>query len=98
MSPEEVIGKFVIFELMIKDSKHIVNLEQGVTSTPEVQPVAFKATEEKKEESTSRGSRSTPPSSTKRRWFLSLRAFFKSSSKGGEGLQTPLQEGVLPMW
>jgi hypothetical protein len=37
---------------MIKDSKHIVNLEQGATSTPEVQPVAFNATEEKKEEST----------------------------------------------
>jgi hypothetical protein len=52
MSPEEVNGKFVSFELMIKDSKHIVNLEQGATSTPEVQPVAFKATEEKKEEST----------------------------------------------
>jgi hypothetical protein len=52
MSPEEVIGKFVSFELMIKDSKHIVNLEQGATSTPEVQSVAFKAIEEKKEEST----------------------------------------------
>jgi hypothetical protein len=52
MSPEEVIGKFVSFELMIKDSKHIVNLQQGTTSTPEVQPVAFKTTEEKKEEST----------------------------------------------
>jgi hypothetical protein len=52
ISPEEVIGKFVSFELMIKDSKHIVNLEHGTTSTPEVQPVAFKATEEKKEEST----------------------------------------------
>jgi hypothetical protein len=52
MSPEEEIGKFVSFELMIKDSKHIVNLEQGATSTPEVQPVVFKATEEKKEEST----------------------------------------------
>jgi hypothetical protein len=53
MSPDEVIGKFVSFELMIKDSKHIVNLEQGATSTPEVQPVAFKVPEEKKEESTS---------------------------------------------
>jgi hypothetical protein len=52
MSPEEVIGKFVSFKLMIKDSKHIVNLEQGATSTPEVQPVAFKATEEKNEEYT----------------------------------------------
>jgi hypothetical protein len=53
MSTKEVIGKFVSLELIIKDSKHIVNLEQGATSTPEVQPVAFKAAEEKKEESTS---------------------------------------------
>jgi hypothetical protein len=52
MSPEEVIGKFVSFELMIKGSKQIINLEQGGTSTSEVQPVAFKATEEKKEECT----------------------------------------------
>jgi hypothetical protein len=52
MSPEEVIDKFVRFELMIKDSKYIVNLEQGATFTPEVQPVAFKATKEKKEEPT----------------------------------------------
>jgi hypothetical protein len=50
MSPEEVIGNFVSFELMIKGSKKII--EQGTTSTPEVQPVAFKATEEKKEDST----------------------------------------------
>jgi hypothetical protein len=54
MSPEEVIGKFVSFELMIKDSKHIVNLEQGATSTPEVQPIAFKATKEEKESTSSR--------------------------------------------
>jgi hypothetical protein len=51
MSPKEAIGKFVSFELMIKGSKQII--ERGATSTPEVQPVAFKATEEKKEESTS---------------------------------------------
>jgi hypothetical protein len=51
MSLEEVIGKFVSFELMIKGSKQII--ERGATSTPEVQPIAFKATEEKKEESTS---------------------------------------------
>jgi hypothetical protein len=36
MSPEEVIGKFMSFEIMIKDFKHIVNLEQDATSTPEV--------------------------------------------------------------
>jgi hypothetical protein len=50
MSPKEVIGKFVSFELMIKGSKKII--EQGATSTPEVQPVAFKATEEEKKDST----------------------------------------------
>jgi hypothetical protein len=54
MSPKEVIGKFVSFELMIKDSKHIVNLEQCATSTPEVQSVAFKAAKEKKESTPSR--------------------------------------------
>jgi hypothetical protein len=95
MSLEEVIHNFVSFELMIKDSKHIVNLEQGATSTPDVQPVAFKVTEERKEESTPSRLPSTPPSSTMRRWLLSSRAFDKSSSKGREGLQTPFQEGVL---
>jgi hypothetical protein len=50
MSSEEVIGKFVSFELMVKDSKHIVNLEKGATSTPKVQPVAFKATVEREED------------------------------------------------
>jgi hypothetical protein len=50
MSPEEVIGKSMSFELMIKGSKKII--EQGTSSTPEAQPIAFKATEEKKEEST----------------------------------------------
>jgi hypothetical protein len=51
MSLEEVIGKFVSFELMIKGSKQII--KRGATSKLEVQPVAFKATKEKKEESTS---------------------------------------------
>jgi hypothetical protein len=37
MSPEEVIGKFVSFEVMVKD--HIVNLEQGATSTPMCNPL-----------------------------------------------------------
>jgi hypothetical protein len=50
-TPKEVIGKFVSFELMIKGSKKII--EQGASSSvPEAQPVAFKATEEKKEDST----------------------------------------------
>jgi hypothetical protein len=50
MSLEEVIGKFVSFELIIKGSKKII--EQGASIILEAQPVAFKATEEKKEDST----------------------------------------------
>jgi hypothetical protein len=49
MTPEEVIGNFVSFEYMIKGSKKINELHDP--STSEAQPVAFKATEEKKEES-----------------------------------------------
>src|SRR5688572_9693490 len=50
MTPEEVIGNFVSFEFMIKGSRKINELDGPYTS--EAQPVAFKATEEKKEEST----------------------------------------------
>ena len=89
MSPEEVIGKFVSFELMIKDSKHIVNLEQGATSTPKVQPVTFKVTEEEKKESTSIGFQSTPPSSTMRKWRSSSRVSAKSLNKGGGKITSP---------
>jgi hypothetical protein len=50
MTPEEVIGNFVSFEFMIKGSRKINELDGP--SMSEAQPVAFKATEEKKEEST----------------------------------------------
>jgi hypothetical protein len=50
MIPEEVIGNFVSFEFMIKGSRKINELDGPSTSG--AQPVAFKATEEKKEEST----------------------------------------------
>ena len=50
MTPEEVIENFVSFECMIKGSKKINELDEP--STSEAQPVAFKATEETKENST----------------------------------------------
>jgi hypothetical protein len=87
MSPEEVIGNFVSFELMIKGSKKINELDGP--STSEAQPVAFKATEEKKEESTSSRHPSTPPSSTTRRWRSSSRASVKSLSKRGGRITNP---------
>jgi hypothetical protein len=80
MSPEEVIGKFVSFELMIKGSKKII--EQGASSTPEVQPVAFNSSHQV-------DSPSTPPTSTTRRWRSSSKAFAKSSSKGGGRTTSP---------
>jgi hypothetical protein len=89
MSPEEVIGKFVSFELMIKGSKKII--EQGASSSVlEAQPVAFKATEEKKEDSTPSRVPTTPPSSTMRRWRSSSRASAKSSSKERGKITSPV--------
>jgi hypothetical protein len=99
ISPEEVIGKFVSFELMIKDSKHIVNLEQGATSTPEVQPVAFKATEEEKRESTSSRLPIDASKLDNEEMALIIKSFHQIlKQRRGEGLQTPLQKGVLQMW
>jgi hypothetical protein len=76
MSLEGVISKFVSFELMIKDSKHIVNLEQGATSTPEVQLVTFKATEERRKSLHQRvDSQSMPPSSKNEEMALIIKSF-----------------------
>jgi hypothetical protein len=80
MSSEEVIGKFVSFELMIKGSKQII--EQGGTSTPEVPPVTFKATEEKKEESTSSRLPIDASKLDNEEMALSSKASAKSSNKG----------------
>jgi hypothetical protein len=80
MSPKDVIGKFVSFELMIKGSKQIV--EQGGTSTPEVQPSLSKRQKKRKKSLHQVGSPLMPQSSTMRKWRSSSRAFAKSSSKG----------------
>jgi hypothetical protein len=99
MSPEEVIGKFVSFELMIKGSKQIVNLEQGGTSTTEVQPVAFKAMEEKKEESTSSRLPIDASKFDNEEMALIIKSFHQIlKQRRGERLQTPLQKGVLQVW
>jgi hypothetical protein len=93
MSPEEVIGKFVSFELMIKDSKHIVNLEQGATSTPEVHPVAFKATKEEKKESTPSRLPIDAFKLDNEEMRSSSRDSAKSSSKRGERAIDPAPKG-----
>jgi hypothetical protein len=88
MSLEEVIGKFVSFELMIKGSKNII--EQGVfSSVPEAQPVAFKATEEKKEDSTPSRVPIDASKLDNEEWRSSSRPFAKSSSKGGGRTTSP---------
>jgi hypothetical protein len=89
MSPEKVIGKFVSFELMIKDSKHIFNLEQGATSTPEVQPVAFKATKEKKKESTPSRLPIDASKLDNEEMALIIKSSAKSSSKEGGKTTSP---------
>jgi hypothetical protein len=97
MSPEEVIGKFVSFELMIKGSKQII--ERGTTSTPKVQPVAFKATEEKKEESTSSRLPIDASKLDNEEMTLIIKSFRQIlKQRRGERLQAPLQESLLQVW
>jgi hypothetical protein len=81
------------FELMVKDSKHIVNLEQGATSTPEPQPIVFMATEEK-EETTPR--KRFPIDASKldnEEMALIIKSFAKSSSKGEGRTTNPIPRG-----
>jgi hypothetical protein len=87
MSPKEVIGNFVSFELMIKGSKKIIELDGP--STPEAQPVAFKATKEKKEESTSSRQPIDASKLDNEEMGSSSKASAKSSSKGGGRTTNP---------
>jgi hypothetical protein len=82
---------------MIKGSKKIIELDGP--STSEAQPVAFKATEEKKEESTS----SRQPIDASKLDNEEMALIIKElppnpQATEGEGLQAPLQESVLQMW
>jgi hypothetical protein len=66
MSPEEVIGKFVSFELMIKGSKQII--EPAPPPHSRCNPSHSKQQRRRKKSLHQVGSPSTPPSSTMRRW------------------------------
>jgi hypothetical protein len=73
---------------MVKHSKHIVNLEQGASSTPEVQPIAFKATEEKNEEPTPTNRLPIDASKLDNDERLLLLRFSGNSSSKGRGRTT----------
>jgi hypothetical protein len=62
-----------------------------------VQPVAFKATEEKKEESTSSRLPIDASKLDNEEMALIIK-IFRPQAKEGERLQTPFQEGLLQVW
>jgi hypothetical protein len=76
MSLEEVLGKFLIHEMMIKDSKLIDDMAQGNITSTEPQIVSLKPTNEK--EGPSRRKPLMFSSLTMRRWPSSSRASSKS--------------------
>jgi hypothetical protein len=96
MSPKKVIGKFVSFELMIKGSKKII--EQGTTSTSEVQPVAFKATEEEKKDSTPSRIPIDASKLDNKEMALINKSFRQILKQRRGRITNPLQEGLLQMW
>jgi hypothetical protein len=70
MYPDEVFGKFVSFELMVKDSKHIRNMHHGTTSTPKLQPLLSRQWKKGRRKPHHAGDlKSTPPSLIMRRWL-----------------------------
>jgi hypothetical protein len=93
MSPKEVIGKFVSFELMIKDSKHIVTWSKASPPHPRCNPLHSKQRKKRRRSLHQVDFQSTPPSSAMRRWLLSLRAFGKSSNKGRGRTTSPVLRG-----
>jgi hypothetical protein len=93
MSPEEVIGKFVSFELMVKDSKHIFNLEQGGTTIPEAQHVAFTTTKEKEEPTPTKRLPIDASKLDNEEMALIIKGFGKSSSKGRGRSTNPAPRG-----
>jgi hypothetical protein len=88
MSPEEVIGKFVSFELMIKGSKQII--ERGTSQHLRCNPLPSKQQRRRKKSLHQVGSPSMPPSSITRRWRSSSRASIKSSSNGRGEITNPV--------
>jgi hypothetical protein len=87
MSPEEVIGKFVSFELMIKGSKK--SSSEAPPPHPRCNPPHSKRRRIRKKSLHQVGSPSTPLSSTTRKWCSSSRASAKSSSKGEGRITNP---------
>jgi hypothetical protein len=72
-----VFGKYVSFELMVKDSKHVEDIAHSNSSTLEPQAIAFKATEEE-ETTPSKGLQIDPLILIMRRWPSSSKASNKS--------------------
>jgi hypothetical protein len=92
MYPDEVIGKFVSFELMIKDSKHIINLE-ALPPHPRWIPSHSKQRKRRRTSLHQVDFQSMPPTLTMRIWLLSLRAFDKSSNKARGRTTNPVPRG-----
>jgi hypothetical protein len=89
MSPEEVIGKFVSFELISKAPNTSSTWSKAAPPHPRCNPSHSKRWKRRKKSLHQVGSPSTPPSSTMRRWRSSSRASVKSSSKGGGRTTNP---------
>jgi hypothetical protein len=83
MSPKEVIGKFVSFELMVKDSKTLSTWSKVPPPHPRCNLLHSRQRKKRRKSlHQPKGSQLMPPSLTTRKWLLSLRASGKSSSKG----------------
>jgi hypothetical protein len=82
MSPEEVIGKFVSFELMFKTPNTLSTWSKAPPLHSRCNPSHSKQRKKRRRSLHQVGFQSMPPSSTMRRWRSSSTASAKSSNKG----------------
>jgi hypothetical protein len=95
MSPEEVIGKFVSFELLSKAPNTSSTWSKAPPPHPRCNPSHSKRRKRRKRSLHRVGFPSTPLSSTMRKWRSSSRAFAKSSNKGGGRTTNPALRGCV---
>jgi hypothetical protein len=88
MTLEEVLGKFVSFQLMVKDSRHVENIAHNNTSLPSHKSLHSRR-QKRRRPLQARDFQLIPPSLIMRRWLSLSKASGKSSIKRRKGLQIP---------
>jgi hypothetical protein len=98
MTPEEVLGKVLSHEMMVKDSKLIEDLHQGNANT-EPQVVAFTTTSDKEEGASSKELSIDPSKLDDEEMALIIKSFRQIlKTWKGKDYKPHVKRVLLPLW